>query len=1149
MKPASESKPLAPEEWLIDGGEMGKLIRAMDWSQTPLGPRENWPLSLRTTVSLCLASNFPIAIVWGLHRVQLYNDGYWPICGSKHPQSMGQDFWECWPTSKPAIGSAFDQAAAGEAAFITNQRIILDRNGYNEETYFTFSFSPIRDETGQVAGLFHPVTELTHQTLTERRLEILRDLAESTADARTVDQAVAEVIETLAAHSLDLPFLILYRVGEEGGKARLAGLTGLQAGMALTPEIIDLEASDHRAWPLAKMLQSHQCQAMEDLVERFGPFSFGPFPEPIRAAMAVPLHLSGIDQPFGIAIAGVNPRRSLDGPYRTFYNMLRDGINSALSKAHSYEEERKRAEALAEIDRAKTVFFNNVSHEFRTPLTLMTGPLEEVINNPAGNLEEGERHLLETAHRNVLRLLKLVNSLLDFSRIEAGRIEANYTATDLATFTAELASVFRAAIEAAGLQLVVDCSPLPEPMFIDRDMWEKIILNLLSNAFKFTFTGTITVRLRWADGKAVLTVADTGTGVPPEHVPRLFERFHRVPNARGRTYEGSGIGLALVQELVKLHGGTISLESEVDRGTVFTLVIPSGTAHLPADHIDARPSLAPTAIGAHVFVEEALRWLPEEVAATVAEPAAGQSSAAISGGGGRRARILWADDNADMREYVRHLLAPYWNVETVADGLQALDAAQREVPDLVLSDVMMPNLDGFGLLKALRANEQTRDKPVILLSARAGEEARVEGMAAGADDYLVKPFSARELIARVQTHLELAAQRRELMEALRESEEKYRTLFTNMTEGFALGEPILDEQGKPVDIRYLEVNEAFFRYTGFSQDILGRPHRDFEPKVEQLWIDRFAAVALTGQPDRIENYSAATRRHYDVRAFSPSHGRFAILFWDITKAKENEEQLRNLAATLERRVAERTAELEKANEALLHSNIELQHFAHAAAHDLQTPLRSIAGFTQLLRQVTQGCGDEQVAQWTTQVLDNTKRLQVLIQGLLAYTRLEAQGLPHDPVKLQEVVEQVTASLDVLIRERSAHVQICPLPTLSVDRIQIAQVFQNLIENGIKYNQSRAPRIAIAAERLGDEWVFSVTDNGIGIDPKHYERIFDIFRRLHSYHQVPGSGIGLALCRRIVERHGGRIWVESRPGEGSTFYFTLPIQNQGTSGDD
>ena len=743
-------------DWL-SGSEMGKLIRTMDWSKTPLGALESWPQSLRTTVSLCLGSTFPIALAWGPQRTQIYNDGYWPICAAKHPQSMGQDFKECWLTAWPVIGDAFEQAAAGRAAFLVNQRMVLDRSGFLEETFFTFSFSPIRDETGRVAGLFHPVTELTQQSLGERRLKVLRTLADSTAPARTMNQAIDFAMKALASFELDLPFALFYLLDADLKYARLVGQCGLPPGTPASPLKICLEKSSQHGWPMAKVARERGGELVDDLEQRFGPLVCGPYPEPLRTALVMPLVPSGQEQVLGIFITGVSTRRSLDEAYWTFYDMLGKGVTDALSSARAYELERSRAEALAEIDKAKTVFFSNVSHEFRTPLTLILGPLETLV---AANLDAATKHQLDLTHRNALRLLKLVNSLLDFSRIEAGRMQVNYTPTNLSTLSIEMASMFTSAMDTADISYVVDCPPLPELVYVDTDMWEKIILNLISNAFKYTFEGSVTVRLRWhADkdgGKAVLTVADTGTGMPKEHLPHLFERFYRVPNARSRTFEGSGIGLALVHELVKLHGGTIHVDSTPNVGTTFTVSIPGGKAHLPAERIGALPALASTAIEARAYVEEALHWLPERDAVV--------SHVSQTSRSGLRPRILWADDNADMRAYVRGLLLPYWDVEAVADGQQALDSALRNPPDLVLSDIMMPNLDGFGLLQALRADSRTRSTPVILLSAKAGEEARAEGLEAGADDYLVKPFCARELLARIDTHLGIARLRSDAVE-------------------------------------------------------------------------------------------------------------------------------------------------------------------------------------------------------------------------------------------------------------------------------------------------------------------------------------------------------------------------------------------------
>src|SRR6266478_5602713 len=756
------------QDWLVGGGEMGKLIRSMDWSGTPLGPIESWSQSLRTTVSLCLASNFPIALVWGPKHVQIYNDGYWPICGEKHPGSMGQDFTECWAAPWPVIGEAFARALAGETSFLENQRMFLDRNGYLEETFYTFSFSPIRDDAG-VAGLFHPVTETTSRMWSERRTRALRDLAARAGKAQTIEQACTLAAQTLSEYQLDLPFALFYLFDDGAKEARLVASTGLPQESRAMAAVVDLGSPQPLAWPLSEVARDGRVQLVDNLETRFGPLSCGEYPESVKQALALPITPPGCERPVGILVAGVSSRLALNETYRAFFDLLAAAITTQVANARAYEEERKRAEALAEIDRAKTAFFSNVSHEFRTPLTLMLGPLEDELAERASPLPPARRERLETAHRNSLRLLKLVNTLLDFSRIEAGRTQASYEPTDLAAYTAELASVFRSAVEKAGLTLVVDCPPLPEPVYVDREMWEKIVLNLLSNAFKHTFEGSITITLRWLGDYAELAVADTGVGIPETELPRLFERFHRVKGAKSRTHEGTGIGLALVQELVSLHSGAVSIESEEGKGSTFRVTVKTGTAHIPSDRQGAARALVSTTARATAYVEEALHWLPNAtrdppptgLVDVASFPSGALSSGALATSGDRRSRIIWADDNADMRDYVRRLLADRYDVLAVPDGLAALAAAQEQHPDLVLSDVMMPGLDGFGLLRALRADARTRTLPVILLSARAGEEAAIEGLDAGADDYLAKPFSAQELLARVRTHLELARVRRE----------------------------------------------------------------------------------------------------------------------------------------------------------------------------------------------------------------------------------------------------------------------------------------------------------------------------------------------------------------------------------------------------
>jgi signal transduction histidine kinase len=759
-------KDTRPEDWLVSGGEMGKLVRSMDWANTPLGPIETWPQSLRTTVSLCLASNFPISLAWGPSHIQIYNDGYWPICGGKHPHSMGQDFAECWASAWPVVGEAFERALAGETSYLENQRMFLDRNGYLEETFFTFSFSPIRDETGGVGGLFHPVTETTTKMVGERRTRLLRDLAARAGKAKTTEEALRVAAQTMSEFDLDLPFAMFYLLNPDRTASRLVAQTETSSDAGGDLER-DYETPGGWSWPLGEVARSNQSQQVDNLGGRFGSLAHGPYPEPPPTALVLPITLPGYDLPMAILVAGVSSRLPLNDAYIAFYDLLAATVTAAVANASAYEEASKRAEALAELDRAKTTFFSNVSHEFRTPLTLILGPLEDELAEVLDPLPPNRRERLETARRNSLRLMKLVNSLLDFSRVEAGRLQASYEATDLAAYTAELASVFRAAVEKSGLILTVECPPLPQPIYVDRDMWEKVVLNLLSNAFKHTFQGGIRVTIKWCDDRAELTVADSGVGIPESELPRLFDRFHRVKGAKSRTHEGTGIGLAFVRELVHAHGGSVSVESREGVGSTFTVTVKAGQEHLPPDRLGAQRSQTSTAIRADAYVEEAMLWVADEAPAPDSAPATTSVKAACSTNLSEgvkkpdgRPRILWADDNADMREYVRRLLSDRYDVTAVADGKSALRTALAAPPDLVLSDVMMPGLDGFGLLRELRADRRTRAIPTILLSARAGEEAALEGLEAGADDYLVKPFSARELLARVRSHIDMERLRR-----------------------------------------------------------------------------------------------------------------------------------------------------------------------------------------------------------------------------------------------------------------------------------------------------------------------------------------------------------------------------------------------------
>jgi len=599
-----------------------------------------------------------------------------------------------------------------------------------------------------------------------RFLTDLRELMESLESAESPEDACARTVEALVAGGRDVTCAFAYLVERDlverggGDRTRLVARSGPAWVHDAT---IVLRQSAFRG----------ATEVIGDFARHFVVRERTMLNELPAIGLSVPAKEPRGDVPRAILVVGLaDPSSSLEADLHAYFDLVATQLGSRIGRLYAEEQQRARSMAFATRDRAKTDFVGTVSHEFRTPLTLVLGPIDDAIDD--NSLPEEHRARLGLVRRNAQRLAKLADTLLDFSRVETGRVDAVFHEVDLPALTTDLASAFRSAIEKAGLRLVVDLSAMREPTFVDHDMWEKIVLNLLSNALKFTFEGEIRLSLREHRGQIELCVKDTGSGIPEGEIGRVFERFHRVRGVRARTYEGTGIGLALVKDLVKIHGGDIGVTSSTQAGaagTTFTVLIPTGSLHLPQSRVSRQQTMARASAGVATYVEEALRWLPAldertgkpHVASDGSPATQPPVSASVTAQAAvvTRPRILLADDNADIRSYMTRLLGKHWDVTAVADGQAALEAARAHRPDLILSDVMMPRLDGFQLLRTIREDSRLRTTPVILLTARAGQESTVEGFAAGADDYVLKPFSARELVARVRTHLELSNVRRQ----------------------------------------------------------------------------------------------------------------------------------------------------------------------------------------------------------------------------------------------------------------------------------------------------------------------------------------------------------------------------------------------------
>ena len=858
------------EAFLQGGGEIGALVRGTDWAATPLGPVEAWPQSLRTTLGLLLNSRYPMFVFWGPSLIKIYNDAYRPILGVKHPEALGRPAPEVWPEIWSDIEPLVERALAGEPTWSDDLRLFMHRRGFTEEVYFTFSYSPIPDETGGIGGMFCACTETTAKVLAERRLRTLRDLAAGPAEARSAVDACALSAEVLDRSSGDVPFALIYRFDSGGTRAELVGAAGI-APASGAPLVVDA-SNQASTWPLLDVAAQRRAIQVDGLATRFRVVPPGPWPEPPCSAVVLPVVERGTDRLAAALVLGISARRPFDDEYRGWFGLIASQVSASIANARAAEDERRKADALAELDRAKTAFFSNVSHEFRTPLTLMLGPIEDLQLTATRAEDQAQLSILG---RNARRLLKLTNTLLDVAQIEAGRARAQYLPTDLAQLTRDVASAFRSAIERAGMEFVVRCEPLPRTVLVDRDMWEKIVLNLLSNAFKYTLRGRIEIALTADEAGPVLTVSDTGAGIPVESLDKVFDRFHRIASTTGRTQEGSGIGLALVSELVRLHDGSVHVTSAVGQGSTFTVRVPFAPAvEQPAGGVEPPRATG----GARPYVDEALRWLDGDAAGASRTAAAPDAPLPASHPASARPRILIADDNADMRDYLARLLGGRFDVETVADGERAHAAALRRRPDLVLADVMMPQLDGFALLHRLRSDPRTATVPLMLISARAGEEARIEGLQQGADDYVVKPFSARELMARVEARLEISRLRRD-------SEERTGLILESLSDGFL---------GIDRDWRVTYVNSAAERLSGLSRaGLLGRT----------LW-EVFPAAAATPHEaefrravsDRVtvelEYFHEPSGRWFSVRAHPLLDEGLSVSFRDTTERRRGDELVR-----------------------------------------------------------------------------------------------------------------------------------------------------------------------------------------------------------------------------------------------------------------
>jgi len=623
---------------------------------------------------------------------------------------------------------------------------------------------------------------------------------------------------------------------------------------------------------------------------------------------------------------------------------------------------------LRELDRAKTEFFSNVSHELRTPLTLILAPLESQL--ASAELSPVQRENIQMAHNNAVRLLQLVNGLLDFSKLAAEKMKVQREPIQLLDLTRSLFLDFKPLMEQKGIRGDLTANLPSHAVEMDRYMYERILFNLVSNAVKFTpKNGKVALAAEWTEGRLSLSVTDSGIGISEEDQKDLFQRFHQAEGSSTRRFEGTGLGLAMVKEFALLLGGSVSVKSAPDKGSTFTVLLNAPKASASKNEMAVQPQAA---YGSAITIP--VGFLPKAVER--------------KDEGEDLPKVLVAEDNPELAHFISGLLSSFCLVRRAPDGEEALEQARIWSPDLILSDVMMPKMDGIQLTREIKSNKETAAIPVVLLTAMTGRDSLMQGWEAGADDYLFKPFHPKELEARIRSLLSMVQWRQK--------------------------------------------------------------SRDY-------------------------------RRQRD----------------------------------------------------------SLEQFTHIASHDLREPLRKIVSFTRLFEEKMQNKVDEETAGYLEVITRSATRMVGLMDLLMEFSRLDKDTPIMDRADLNGVLKNVLDGFALELKQTGCRITAQELPVVRAAPGQIALVLQNLIGNSLKYRSGTTPpEIKIGAMKRRSEWIFSVEDNGIGFEPEQAENIFIMFERLHSREKYPGEGMGLAICRKIVENHGGRIWAEAQPGKGASFHFTL-----------
>ncbi|RIB26981.1 hypothetical protein C2G38_2161729 [Gigaspora rosea] len=1220
----------------IENEKFANIVYNYNWSSTPLGPIETWDPAIKTATSLCLKSIFPMCLSIGPpHWIQLYNKAWEPILKSK-PCVIGMTLKEAWPEAYDIIMPLYDGVCTTKKGFFRNDDYYeLQRDGYTEEAYFSYTYSPVFKSDGTVWALIVIAQETTQKVLNSRRLKILGEFGNQMPEIVSLESACCITTKVLS-NNVDIPYALIYfiehnklKAGSKSLIARLTATTFDEDGnkerqfpdfLPDTPEIIYLSEDvnknyDDKYVKLNRHTASYSFLKCDEswpinLVLKDGKHVKVLLKDGSQAVLLLTSSFCGDQVISAILICGVNRLCTLDDKYMEFLQLVTNQMSTCLLQGKTREEEKQRSKILADLNYQKVMFFQGISHELKTPLTLMLSPLEDVINICP---EDAPITLyLQTIRRNVHRLLKLINTLLQFSSIETGQLKAHYRETNIVEFTQELVSDFKNMAKKLGLDYNVDVpSPdefnqaMGDKIYLDHDMYETIVFNLCSNALKHTWKGYINILL-YLDYKVnkkmvVLEVSDTGVGIPEIVLPNIFQRFYRVESQGSRSHEGTGIGLALVKELMARHGGDITVTSAINQGTTFKCWFPIGCEHLPANQIHLNDENQTNYdrelyTNRQLYLEESSQWIKNSVSEShdiIDQMPIDNQNINIditnsNNTDSEKHQILLVEDNNDMRDYLAALLKEF-DIHRACDGQDALRVLKKldKLPDLILN-IMMPNMNGYELLDVLRSNEKTQTIPIILLSARACEDSKVRGLGKGADDYLIKPFSSQELITRIRSNIELSIIRQKVI-FQRCKQEEIKQLLLSISDkvtsklcrdetflyiakelhnilpceriSIISNKQIASGSNKIVALyEDLEKNKTAMNNNSFTIINNNYKHKSEEFNNLQEFlknnseIDIFFDAYCDEIQKNVSMLSVEVRLNHDlwgwIKAYRPSNSIWFVSEIELLQQISNHINLSITYANLLEENSNKAIHMKAAKAA---NNIKNQILANTS-HELRTPLGAIVGVLSSFESATFTSDQKDMVN----IMSFTSDIVLLrINEILNAIKLEAPSiiLINKTFNLLELFENTIEKFGKKAGDENIELILnCDIDELSryvkSDPERLDQVLSHLLSNSFSF--TKRGEIMITISMQPQEFINESEEDPIyGQLLKKRNLLIELHATgvgmdseylQHIWEKFSqGNKSGLSICKSIVETNGGKIEVESHLKKGSKFWFTWNVE--------